>query len=143
MRLVRIALVLVALSLLGIGVKIALDGARVRHDEGVGQIVATAQQQREVLLTAAAMRPVATPTSVPTPTSAPTPTPKAVASPAGARTDTATATPAAQERVYEVQAGDTLSAIAARFGVSAEELARYNNLADPNALQVGQVLKLP
>ena len=137
MRLVRIALVLVALSLLGIGVKIALDGARAHRDEGVDQVVATAQQQREVLLTAAAMRPV------PTPTSAPTPTPKAVASPAGARTVTATATPAAQERLYEVQAGDTLSAIAARFGVSAEELARYNNLADPNALQVGQVLKLP
>jgi len=54
----------------------------------------------------------------------------------------ATATsPAVQE--YHVQSGDTLADIADRFGVSIEELVVLNNLADPNRLDVGQVLLIP
>ncbi len=49
--------------------------------------------------------------------------------------------PAVQE--YHVQPGDTLGAIADRFGVSIEELVVANNLADPNRLDVGQVLLIP
>lgn len=43
---------------------------------------------------------------------------------------------------YTVVSGDTLNSIAARFGTSTNELARLNSLADPNALAVGQVLKI-
>jgi LysM repeat protein len=44
---------------------------------------------------------------------------------------------------YVVQSGDTLSVIAASFGVSMEELMAANGLTDPDKLDVGQVLKIP
>jgi GH25 family lysozyme M1 (1,4-beta-N-acetylmuramidase) len=44
---------------------------------------------------------------------------------------------------YTVQAGDTLSDIAARFGTTVASLASLNGIADPNVIQVGQVLQLP
>lgn len=43
---------------------------------------------------------------------------------------------------YTVQSGDTLSAIAARYGMSWETLARLNNISNPNVIMVGQVLRL-
>jgi LysM repeat protein len=45
--------------------------------------------------------------------------------------------------VYRVQAGDTLSGIAAANGVAMAELASLNGLSDPYVLSVGQELKLP
>lgn len=44
---------------------------------------------------------------------------------------------------YTVKAGDSLSAIAARFGTTVAELVSLNNISDPNLIYVGQVLKLP
>ncbi|MCU0507177.1 MAG: LysM peptidoglycan-binding domain-containing protein [Anaerolineae bacterium] len=44
---------------------------------------------------------------------------------------------------YTVQSGDTLGAIARRFGTTVAELVRINNLANPDALQVGQKLTVP
>jgi murein DD-endopeptidase MepM/ murein hydrolase activator NlpD len=52
-------------------------------------------------------------------------------------------TPRQDADQYVVQAGDTLGDIAARYGVSAEALMQANNLADPNALSVGQTLLIP
>jgi len=43
---------------------------------------------------------------------------------------------------YTVQAGDTLNAIANRYGTNAEYLAEINNISDKNLIYVGQVLKL-
>ena len=43
---------------------------------------------------------------------------------------------------YSVKAGDSLSAIAARYGISYETLARLNNISDPNRIYVGQTLNL-
>ena len=43
---------------------------------------------------------------------------------------------------YEVQSGDSLSSIAAEFGLSVEKLQRLNPDADPTALATGQILKL-
>ncbi len=43
---------------------------------------------------------------------------------------------------YTVRAGDTLGAVAARFGATVSALAARNHLSDPNALLVGQVLTL-
>jgi len=45
--------------------------------------------------------------------------------------------------VYTVKAGDTLSAIAKRFNTTVSELARLNNIANPNIIRVGQKIKLP
>jgi membrane-bound lytic murein transglycosylase D len=44
---------------------------------------------------------------------------------------------------YTVRRGDALSVIARRFGVSQSELSRANGLRNRNALQAGQVLKIP
>lgn len=44
---------------------------------------------------------------------------------------------------YTVVSGDTLSGIAARFGTSYQYLAQINGIADPNKINVGQVLKVP
>ena len=44
---------------------------------------------------------------------------------------------------YVVQAGDTLSGIATKFGTTVANLVSLNNISDPNLKYVGQVLKLP
>jgi len=45
-------------------------------------------------------------------------------------------------QIYEVRAGDTLAGIARRHGLDGAELARINNLADPDRIRVGQMLRL-
>lgn len=50
----------------------------------------------------------------------------------------ATATP--KRTTYTVQAGDSLAAIAQQFGMSVQDLAELNNIADPNQIEVGQEL---
>jgi murein DD-endopeptidase MepM/ murein hydrolase activator NlpD len=52
-------------------------------------------------------------------------------------------TPRSGPETYVVQAGDTLGAIGLRYGVSVEALMQANGLYDPNALDVGQTLKIP
>ena len=44
---------------------------------------------------------------------------------------------------YTVQRGDTLTAIAAKLGISMADLARTNSIVDPNRIRVGQVLEMP
>ena len=61
-------------------------------------------------------------------------TPEAANSQAGA-------TPVGGE--YTVQAGDTLSAIARRFGLSVTDLIAANQIANPNTLHSGQVVNIP
>ena len=43
---------------------------------------------------------------------------------------------------YTVQSGDTLYAIARRFGVTVEELVKYNSIKDPERIYPGQVLRI-
>ena len=45
-------------------------------------------------------------------------------------------------RYYVVQAGNTLSGIAARYGTTVQALAQLNNISNPNLIHVGQVLKI-
>ncbi|MCA9961213.1 MAG: LysM peptidoglycan-binding domain-containing protein [Anaerolineales bacterium] len=52
-------------------------------------------------------------------------------------------TSAATTATYTVQPGDSLLAIAARFNLSWHELAALNNLATPDVIFVGQILRLP
>jgi LysM repeat protein len=44
---------------------------------------------------------------------------------------------------YKIQSGDSLSKIAARFGVSSREIAELNAIKDPNKIRIGQTLLLP
>ncbi len=88
--------------------------------------------------------PTASPTPSPTATPSPTPSPTATPSPTPSPTPVpATPTPRPTVRTYRVQSGDTLSSIAARFGVSVQALINANNIADPNSLSIGQVLIIP
>ncbi len=75
-------------------------------------------------------------------------TPEPAASPVlPAPTDTPTlvptATPTPEAVEYVVQEGDNIFSIALRFGVTPEAIAANNDLADPNQLEVGQVLIIP
>lgn len=67
------------------------------------------------------------PTAVPTATLPPTPT----------------VTPIPTEGVYVVQRGDTLRAIAERFDITIEDIIEINQIENPNALSVGQILIIP
>ncbi|MGZ4133709.1 MAG: 3D domain-containing protein [Tumebacillaceae bacterium] len=51
--------------------------------------------------------------------------------------------PQPQNLTYNVQAGDSLSAIASAFGTDVESLAQLNNITNPALLQIGQQLKIP
>jgi LysM repeat protein len=55
------------------------------------------------------------------------------------------AEPAAEPeyRTYTVKSGDTLSEIAASYGVDWHEMARLNNLENPDLIYPGQVFKVP
>ena len=49
------------------------------------------------------------------------------------------------ETVYTVKSGDTLSKIASKFNVSGgyQALAKYNGIANPNIIHVGQKIRIP
>jgi LysM repeat protein len=49
----------------------------------------------------------------------------------------------AQEQVHLVQRGETLSSIAARYGTTAQAIARANGLSNPNYIYAGQRLTIP
>ncbi len=63
-----------------------------------------------------------------------TPTPDSSHNPPSLRTQTDT---------YVVQSGDTLARIAQRFGIDLNTLVNANGIANPNLLEVGQVLTVP
>ncbi len=84
-----------------------------------------------LLLSACRAEETPVPTFTPTRT-LPSPTPTTIL-------PTPTLTPV----IYVVRPGDTLSAIATRFGVPVEELARANGIEDPNVIKVGQKLVIP
>jgi LysM repeat protein len=66
----------------------------------------------------------------------------AVAAPAAATAGASSAQGGAT-RSYTVQSGDTLGAIAARFGVSVSAIAELNGLADVHSISIGQEIKIP
>lgn len=45
--------------------------------------------------------------------------------------------------LYVVQGGDTLGTISERYGVTLEQVVAVNQLANPNILEVGQILTIP
>ena len=50
--------------------------------------------------------------------------------------------PAAKGR-YTIKAGETLSDIASRYGITTDELAKYNNISSPNLIYTGQQINIP
>jgi LysM repeat protein len=52
-------------------------------------------------------------------------------------------TPPSSGQTYVVKRGDTLSAIAMRYGVSLWSLAQLNAIGNPSLIYVGQVLRIP
>jgi lysozyme len=51
--------------------------------------------------------------------------------------------PATAAQTYTVRSGDTLTAIAAKFGTTVAALSAANNITNPNLISVGQVLRIP
>jgi LysM repeat protein len=84
----------------------------------------------------AAVMPTATPLATVPPRATSTPAP---ATPAPTPSPTVTPTPI----VYVVQSGDTLLAIAAKFGVKSEAIQEANGIVDPRRLQIEQTLIIP
>lgn len=52
-------------------------------------------------------------------------------------------TPSGDYINYTIQKGDTLSGIAAKYGTTYQELARINNIANPNLIYAGNIIKVP
>ena len=140
------------LLLLGMGLLVMLAKALVldpRRASSIGlplqAIQATATAQVRALLSGAHPTPSPAPQGQESggieaaPQDTPTPTPAPEETPTPAPEPTPTPQP---EEYYEVQPGDTLSRIAARFGTTADEIARLNGLADPNRISVGQRLRV-
>ena len=48
-----------------------------------------------------------------------------------------------EETVYIVKTGDTLSAIAAKYGTTYQALAAYNSIANPSLIYAGQKIRIP
>ncbi|MBI2304940.1 MAG: LysM peptidoglycan-binding domain-containing protein [Chloroflexi bacterium] len=75
--------------------------------------------------------PVSTPEHLPTPTPATIPIPQP------------TLAPSPTPVIYKVQAGDTLSKIAEKFGTTATAIAEANRLEVMDRLQIDQELTIP
>src|SRR5262249_42111561 len=98
-------------------------GRRIRR--GVGTVLAAT-----VLLVACGGDNKATTPTTPLPTVPPD---------AGDISETTTTLPA----FYIVKAGESLTSIAKKFGISVSELVAFNQLSDPNHIEEGQRLKIP
>ena len=53
-----------------------------------------------------------------------------------------TTTPTSARRFYRIRAGDTLAAIAPRFGLTEAELVALNPGIEPTALRIGQRIRV-
>ncbi len=58
------------------------------------------------------------------------------------RTTATTATKQPKRKTYTIRAGDNLSEIAARYGLTVERLLELNPRVDPQAIRAGQRLRL-
>lgn len=68
---------------------------------------------------------------------------KAAAEAQAAAEAAAAAAAAATERTYTVVKGDTLSAIGKRFGVNWRDIAKLNDIKNPDLIHPGEVFRIP
>jgi LysM repeat protein len=88
--------------------------------------------------------PTASPSPVPSPTARPTAAPTPQPTPQPTPAPTAVPTPAPPPvQTYAVAEGDTLAAIAQRFGTTVGALQAANGIEDPDEIVIGQVLVIP
>lgn len=95
--------------------------------------------------------PLPTPTRTPvpafTPTGTPQPTPILMLTRPATATSTVTATPTVTPtpsvRTHTIQTGETLASIAEEYDVTVEAIVEFNELANPNVIEVGQELLIP
>jgi len=95
---------------------------------------AIASPARTVTRAASAVVTTGAPSSAPIATVAPTAPPPAA---------TATTAPIANQKRYVVQSGDTLSGIAAQYGVTVQQIIDANSLQNPDLVLPGQELIIP
>lgn len=81
------------------------------------------------------------PTAAPAAEATSAPTAEATAEATSAPEATAEATGGFAE--YTVQRGDILQAIAKQYGVTVKDIIANNQIANPDSLRVGQVLRIP
>lgn len=82
------------------------------------------------------------PSDTPTPNASPTTLAKTVI-PTIEPTGTPSPLPTLLYDSYVIRTGDTLIAIAQRFDITVEDLTKLNGITNANALQIGQVLRIP
>ena len=87
--------------------------------------------------------PTKSATPTPTPTKSATPTPTKSATPAPTKSPTPSPTSTVKPSSYIVVAGDTLTKIAAKFGITQTALMTANKITNANSIQVGQKLVIP
>jgi len=130
--------IMVAVLAILVGVRVAGGGTPASSDAGANPPPGSAP----VGAAASRSQPpasISTPSASPrTPTRSPTEAPSV--SPTGA---VAGATATAPARTYRVRSGDTLFAIAQRFGTTVRALQQLNEIEDPSRLRVGQILQIP
>ncbi len=118
----------------------ALNGIVYPYRVYTGQQILIPGEGTEVAALLASAVPA---TSTATPTALPTATPTLIPTATPTITPTATPTQAQPGAEIVVQAGDTLSKIARRYGVVLQDLIDANQLPYPYLIYAGQVLKLP
>ncbi|MEN6479987.1 MAG: LysM peptidoglycan-binding domain-containing protein [Anaerolineales bacterium] len=111
----------------------------------VGQKLWIPQAPAGPTATATEPAPTATATETPseTPTASATPSETPSETPTGEPTPTATPTVPTDGRWYTANYGDTMENIAARFGLTLEELIAANPDIDPNLIHVGEQIWVP
>ena len=124
-------------------VVVALVGARLLG--GAGEPGPTGTAGGVALATTAPPSAAGTSPRTPTPTATPSVRPETVA-PSAAPSEEPSASPAPTKsptRTYTVKRGDTLSAIAAKFGTTVVAIVKLNKIKDPRTIYSGQRLKIP
>ena len=85
--------------------------------------------------------PIPPPSAIPSPTLAPTPSP--TVRPTPLPTPTPFVQPTPTPIIHIVERGETLSSIAADYGVRPREIAELNELENANRIYIGQELLIP
>ncbi|MDW8097875.1 MAG: C39 family peptidase [Anaerolineae bacterium] len=97
-----------------------------------------------MLLSSLAGQGVLVAAPIPTPTTGPITSPiTLISTMASSPNPTPTSLPPASPLIYTVQPGDTLGAIAVRYGIPLQTLIAVNGIENPDVIWVGQVLTLP